>query len=177
MTRYEELMNLMLTRHSCRNYDRTHIPSKEDIGHVLEAARIAPSACNRQPWMFLVVDSDAGREAVAAAYDRKWIRTAPTFIIALGNHSEAWHRANDGKDHTDVDVSIAVEHICLAATALGMATCWVCNFDAEAIRRDFNIPAELEPIAILPIGYPAEESNVPAKVRKEPEQIIRRGTL
>lgn len=172
MTRYEELMALMRDRYSCRDYDTARMPSKEDIDKVLEAARIAPSACNRQPWLFVTVSDQKGCEAVYKAYDRQWIRTAPMFIIALGNHNEAWHRASDGKDHTDVDVSIAVEHICLAATAMGLATCWVCNFDTDAIRKYFDIPAEWEPVAILPIGYPAAESAVPAKVRKDADAII-----
>ncbi len=177
MNRYEELMNLMRARYSCRNYDTTRRPSREEIDKVLEAARIAPSACNRQPWIFLVVENEEGREAVIRSYERQWIRTAPVFIIALGDHSEAWHRGYDNKDHTDVDVSIAVEHMCMAATALGLGSCWVCNFDAEDIRRDFDIPAELEPVAILPLGYPAEGSTVPAKTRKDADSVIRYGSL
>lgn len=177
MNVYDQLISLMRARYSCRDYDTTRRPSQDEISKVLEAARIAPSACNRQPWMFLVVENDEGREAVIRSYERQWIRTAPAFIIALGDHSEAWHRGYDNKDHTDVDVSIAVEHMCLAAASLGLGSCWVCNFDAEAIRRDFDIPAELEPVAILPIGYPADGSAIPAKTRKDADSIIRYESL
>ena len=170
-------MSLLDRRYSCRAYDTDRVPGRDILGAVLDAARIAPSACNRQPWLFLVVEGDRARDIVARAYSREWIRTAPAFIIALGDHQAAWHRAADGKDHADVDVSIAVEHICLAATALGLATCWVCNFDTDVIRRAYDIPAHLEPIAILPIGYPAPGSPVPAKVRKDNSDITRWGTL
>ncbi|MDE6334515.1 MAG: nitroreductase family protein, partial [Muribaculaceae bacterium] len=112
MNGYDQLISLMNARYSCRDYDTARRPSHEEIEKVIEAARIAPSACNRQPWMFLVVENDKGRQAVIRSYERQWIRTAPTFIIALGNHSEAWHRGYDNKDHTDVDISIAVEHMC-----------------------------------------------------------------
>ncbi|MDE6393734.1 MAG: nitroreductase family protein, partial [Duncaniella sp.] len=108
-------------------------------------------------------------------YTRDWIKTAPEFIIACGVHDEAWHRQMDGKDHTDVDVSIAVEHLCLAATSLGLATCWVCNFDPEIIRRAFRLPEGMEPVAIIPIGFPAEPDVIPAKKRKAMDEIVRRG--
>lgn len=173
---YPTLMSLMAERFSCRNYDATRPVDHDLLRAVLDAARIAPSACNRQPWQFLVIDSAEGKEAIAAAYSREWIRTAATFIIAIGNHDEAWHRA-DGKDHTDVDLSIAVEHICLAATALGLGTCWVCNFDAPAIRSAFGIADPLEPIAIIPIGYPAADAVVPVKNRKTTQDIIKWGKL
>lgn len=168
---YDDLLSLMTQRFSCRSYDSERAVSHDHIEAVVEAARVAPSACNRQPWKFLVADTDDARDVVMKAYNRDWIRTAPAFLIALGDHSQAWHRA-DGKDHTDVDLSIAIEHICLAATTLGLATCWVCNFDAALIREGFNLPAGFEPIAIIPIGYPAQGCQVPVKNRKSSDEII-----
>lgn len=173
---YPSLMANMEDRFSCRSYDLGRGLDRDLIGAVLDAARIAPSACNRQPWLFLVVDSQEGCDMIAAAYGRDWIRTAPAFIIAIGNHAEAWHRA-DGKDHTDVDIAIAVEHICLAATALGLGTCWVCNFDKDLVGRSFGISGDLEPIAIIPIGFPAPDCPVPVKNRKTADEIIRWGKL
>lgn len=173
--RYNALIDLMTDRFSCRHYDTERKLDRSDIEKVLEAARIAPSACNRQPWQFLVIDDEKGRDAIISAYNRDWIAEAPAYIIALGNHDEAWHRA-DGKDHTDVDISIAVEHICLAATALGLATCWVCNFDAPKISQAFSLPDHIEPIVIIPIGYAAEQLARPKKSRKDAEQIIKWGS-
>ena len=142
---------------------------------VLDVARLAPSACNRQPWMFLIADSDDERESVVRSYPREWIKSAPVYIIACALHDRSWHRPSDGKDHADVDVSIAVEHLCLAATSMHLATCWVCNFDPEIIREAFRLPGHMEPIAIIPLGYPAEGSEIPAKNRLHLADIVRRG--
>lgn len=171
---YPSMMSLMEQRFSCRSYNLGRTVDRDLISAVLDAARIAPSACNRQPWKFLVVESEEARDIIAMAYNRDWIRSAPAYIIALGDHDEAWHRA-DGKDHTDVDVSIAVEHICLAAASLGLATCWVCNFDPHIVTTGFNIPANLEPVAIIPIGYAAPDCPIPAKNRKSAADIIKWG--
>ena len=167
---FEILTQVIADRYSCRNYSSMPV-SRQEIDQVLEMARLAPSACNRQPWVFVVVDTPELREAVVASYDRPWVRTAPAFIVACGNHDEAWHRAADQKDHTDVDVSIAVEHICLAASAIGLGTCWVCNFDVALLRQALNIPANLEPIAIIPIGYPEVVDVAPEKKRKSLDDI------
>lgn len=175
---YPHLLGVMNERYSCRAYD----PGRTSLDHdliraVIDAARIAPSACNRQPWLFMVVEGDEAREKVAAAYGRDWIKTAPAYIIALGEPEVAWHRPADGHDHTDVDLSIAIEHMCLAATSLGLGTCWVCNFDPAVLRREFNIPEQYVPVAILPIGYPAPGSAATAKNRKTAEEITRWGSF
>ena len=171
---YPQLYRLCEQRYSCRAYSDRKV-ERDTVLTILDIVRLAPSACNRQPWKFLVADSDEQRAAILSSYDREWIRTAPEFIVACGIHDEAWHRGCDGKDHTDVDVSIAVEHICLAATALDLGTCWVCNFDPAPIRKAFNIPDHLEPVAIIPIGYPAHPDAVPAKTRKSLDEIVRKG--
>jgi nitroreductase len=75
-------------------------------------------------------------------------------IVACGNYQESWKRS-DGKDHCDIDVSIAVTHLTLAAAELGLGTCWVCNFDTKFCSQYLNLPESVEPIAIIPIGYPA----------------------
>ena len=168
---YNEFIQLAQERFSCRSY-KPLLPSNDELRKVVEAAHIAPSECNKQPWKFVIATSDKARKAIAAAYSRDWINTAPAFIVAVGNHSEAWHRANfDNKDHTDVDLSIAIEHMCLAATSLGLGTCWVCNFNPQALNEALNLDKGLEAIAILPIGYPADECTVPVKQRKPIEQI------
>ncbi|MCM1137677.1 MAG: nitroreductase family protein [Duncaniella sp.] len=171
---YPQLYELARDRFSCRSYSDQTV-ERDSLLAVMDVVRLAPSACNRQPWMFLIADSDELRNAIFESYDREWIRTAPEFIVACGVHSEAWHRQHDGKDHTDVDVSIAVEHLCLAATAMELATCWVCNFDAEIISKAFNLPDDIEPIAIIPIGYPAEGLEIPEKKRKSFNEIIKWG--
>lgn len=93
------------------------------------------------------------------------------YIIACSDHNVAWHRESDGKDHSDVDVSIAVEHLCLAAEEQGLGTCWVCNFDTILCRKLFYLPEFIEPIALIPIGYPSDSQSKP-KVRKEIKDIF-----
>lgn len=171
---YPQLYRIAEQRFSCRDYSDRKV-ERDAILTVLDVARLAPSACNRQPWVFLVADSEAQRAAILESYDRDWARTAPEFIVACGLHDEAWHRGSDGKDHTDIDVAIAVEHLCLAATTIGLETCWVCNFDPKPIREAFGLPENVEPIAILPIGYPADGIDAPAKKRKELSEIVRWG--
>lgn len=169
---YPQLMATMKARYSCRNYRQGAAPSRAELRAIIEAARIAPSACNRQPWQFLVADTEPLRGEIASCYGREWAAGVGAFIVCLGDHSQAWHRA-DGKDHTDVDLSIAAEHICLSATTLGLGSCWICNFDAGRLRRVLNLPDELEPVAIIAVGYPAEGETVPLKKRKPIEEIVR----
>lgn len=171
---YPQLYELARDRFSCRAYSQRPV-EKDTLLAVLDVARLAPSACNKQPWLFLIADSDELRNAIFDSYNREWIRTAPEFIVACGVHDEAWHRGCDGKDHTDVDLSIAIEHICLAATAMELATCWVCNFDPAKISEAFNLPEGVEPIAIIPIGYPAEGTEIPEKKRKSLDEIVKWG--
>ncbi|MDE6311928.1 MAG: nitroreductase family protein [Muribaculaceae bacterium] len=170
----DSFRSLVLERYSCRNYDSARPVTPQLISDVLEDARLAPSACNRQPWEFWVILNDSkAREAVLASYGREWLATAPAFIICMGREEEGWVRPFDSHSHIDVDLSIAAEHICLSATEHGLGTCWVCNFDPDVLRRGLEIPAGLRPVAIIPIGYPAEGSKVPEKKRKAPEEIIR----
>lgn len=166
---YTDFMHLVSDRHSVRTYSPEPL-GEEDVNKVLEAARLAPSACNRQPWKFYVVENAAVRHAMLAK-SRPGFLDAPVLIVAVGIHDEAWHRPADGKDHTDVDVSIAVEHMCLAAEANGLDTCWVCSFDTDAVRRALNLADTEEPIALLPLGKKTS-GEIPPKNRKDLAQIV-----
>ena len=168
---YPQLLATINERYSCRNYRCGVAPSRDELRAIVDAARLAPSACNRQPWLFLVADADPLRSEIASCYPREWAAGAGAFIVCLGDHSQAWHRG-DGKDHTDVDLSIAAEHICLAATTLGLATCWICNFDVERLRDVLNLPDNMEPVALLSVGYPADGQLPTPKNRKPIEDII-----
>ncbi len=163
--------DLVKERYSCRNFSNRKVET-EDLNKIMEAVRLAPSACNKQPWLFYVVTDEEMRKKILAKSRPAFIE-APVLIVAVGKHEEAWHRPSDGKDHTDVDVSIAVEHLCLAAAELGLGTCWVCSFDTYATVECLNLPVEHEPIAIIPLGYPAENSIVTEKKRKAMDDILR----
>ena len=163
-----DFLDLVNKRYSCRNY-RDAAVEPEKLLHVMECVRLAPSAVNHQPWRFYVVDSVEGRVALHRCYAREWFVTAPTYIVACLRHDEEWVRA-DGKRHGDIDVAIAVEHLCLAATEQGLGTCWVCNFDAALCREALGLAPEEEPVVIVPIGYPAGEPTV--KNRKALVEIL-----
>jgi len=163
---------LITRRYSVRNYKSTPVESQK-LEQVLEAARLAPSAVNFQPWHFIVVTQPENLAKIHPTYHREWFRTAPVVIIACADHSLSWKRNIDGKDSAEIDVAIAVDHITLQAADLGLGTCWVCNFDTQRCAEALKLPGHIEPVAMIPLGYPAEEKN-PVKKRKLLEEIIHR---
>lgn len=150
-------LELARSRYSVRNYQSRPV-EKEKLLQVLEAGRIAPSAVNYQPWLFIVVQDEVLRQKLAEAYPREWFAKAPVVIIICGDHQQSWRRM-DGKDHCDVDVAIAADHMTLAAADLGLGTCWVCAFSAEKCREVLQLPESIEPVILLPLGYPADSGN------------------
>ena len=161
---------LVIQRHSVRRYKNRPI-EEHKLMQVLNAARMAPSAVNFQPWHFIVVTQPAKLELLHNAYKRDWFKSAPVVILACADHSHSWKRGSDGKDSADIDVAIAVDHLTLQAAELGLGTCWVCNFDVQRCAEAFKLPGTIEPIVLIPIGYP-EEEEIPEKKRKLPYAII-----
>ena len=163
------LQELIKSRYSCRSYQPASVePAKLD--YIMECVRLAPSAVNKQPWRFRIVSSDEDKAKLQRCYARTWFNSAPMYIIASLVHDEEWVRS-DGKHHGDIDVAIAVEHLCLAATEQGLATCWVCNFDAQLCSQLFTYTEGEEPVVLIPIGYPADEAK--PKIRKEMNEILK----
>ncbi|MDD3839819.1 MAG: nitroreductase family protein [Clostridia bacterium] len=151
-------IDLAKRRYSTRKYKDQPV-ELEKLQQVLEAARIAPSAANLQPVKLVVLQDDDMRKKISVTYKRDWILQAPVIIVACGDHDKSWHRG-DGKDHCDVDVAIAVDHMTLAAAELGLGTCWICAFDAKKCHQLLELPDNLEPIVLLPLGYPADQVDV-----------------
>lgn len=164
--------DLISSRQSIRSF-KAKVPGQDVLEQIMEAARVAPSAVNFQPWEFIVVSSEQMIEKVHRCYHRDWFKTAPVCVIALGNHKVAWKRAADAKDHTDVDLAIAIDHLILQATELGLGSCWVCNFDTDKVVELLDLPAYLEPIALIPLGYPKADLKPQEKERKELKEIVR----
>jgi nitroreductase len=155
---------LLRERYSIREYKPLKV-SKALVIEVLEAGRMAPSAANKQPWNFILISNEKNLDHLKKAYDREWFKNVPQMIVVCGNHQESWKRTVDQKDHCDVDAAIAIDHMTLRATELGLGTCWVCHFDPAIVREVLQLPEHVEPIALLPLGYPVE-NNAPAKKRK-----------
>ena len=166
----ENLLTLARRRYALRNYSSQPVPD-EVLRYILEVARMAPSAVNYQSWQFVVVRDGILLQQLRKVYHREWFDTAPCCIVVCGNHNESWHRASDGKDHCDIDIAIATEHIALAAAECGLGTCWVCNFDIEACAQLLQLPHGVEPMVLMPIGYPVN-NEIPEKKRKSIDEIV-----
>ena len=162
-------LELVKQRYSCRAYKSLGV-EKEKLEYILECVRLAPSAVNKQPWRFRIVSKEEDKARLQQCYNRDWFKTAPMYVVASVLHDEEWVRA-DGKHHGDIDIAIAVEHLCLAATEQGLATCWVCNFDAVLCKELFNLSDNEEPAVLIPLGYAEDE--VKPKNRKPIETIVR----
>mgnify|MGYP002733900960 FL=1 len=145
------MLELSEARFSARKFTDEPV-SDADLHYILECARLAPSAVNRQPWKLVVVRSPEARQQLWSAYDREWFRTAPLYIVCMRNNQACWTRRYDDKPHGDIDVAIATEHLCLAATERGLGTCWVCNYDPAIVRNLFP-SANYEGILHFRIGF------------------------
>jgi nitroreductase len=163
-------IDIAMKRHSVREYKDIPVEN-EKILQILEAARIAPSAVNYQPWHFIVITDENEKAKVTSAYPRDWFKKAPAIIVVCGDHSRSWKR-KDGKDHCDIDAAIAMDHMTLAAVDIGLGACWVCAFDAEQCHRVMGLPGNIEVIALMPLGYPANEHFVPDKKRKSLDEVV-----
>jgi len=164
-----EFAELIKKRYSVRAYQAGAVEEKK-LQQVLEAARLAPTAANRQPFRIIVIHT-AGREAeLRRIYDRGWFVQAPLLLCACGIPAQTWRRS-DGKNYNDVDVSIAMDHLVLAATDLGLGTCWVAAFNPAAARQVLGLPDDVEPIAFTPLGYPADQPR--PKERKALSELVR----
>jgi nitroreductase len=147
-----DIYNLIKTRKSVRRY-RDQAVETEKIERLLEAARLAPSASNSQEWRFVVVtDAEMRREVSAAASAQRFVAEAPVVLICCAETDK--HVMRCGLPRYPIDVSIAVDHITLAAVAEGLGTCWIGAFEPKRIKRLLGIPDEIEIVALLTLGYP-----------------------
>lgn len=149
-----DFLDLVQKRFSVRVYETKPVAA-EAIDKVLEAARLAPSAANRQPLHLIVLHGGPHREAINMAYPRDWFRKPPVVVVVCVETAKAWVRS-DGKNYADVDAAIALDHMALEAAELGLGSCWVAAFDPAKIKAILGLPDGIEPLAMLPIGYPAE---------------------
>lgn len=150
---YEELIR---KRCSIRKFAKRPV-EKEKLEQIIEAARIAPSAVDKQPWFFLIISEPENIKELAASYKLPWLAKAPSAIVLLEDKNMSWKRPSDGRDFGDVDLGIAIYAIWLAATNFGLGAACLSYFDPEKIKTLYELPEYIEPIAIMPIGYPESE--------------------
>lgn len=164
-----DFQELVGHRYSVRAYKPD--PVEEDkLNLILGAGRMAPTAANRQAFRLIVVHTK-GREAeLRRIYDRDWFVQAPIVICCCGMHGENYVREGR-RSYLDVDIGIVMDHVILAAADLGLGTCWVGAFNADAAREVLGIPEEVEPIIFTPLGYAADQPK--PKVRKTLEELVK----
>jgi nitroreductase len=165
-----EYSQLIANRTSVRAYRSTPVED-EKLLQVLEAARLAPTAANRQPFQLVVIHT-AGREAeLGRIYRRPWFVQAPIVIAVCAISSQAWVRASDRFNARLIDSAIVADHLILAAANLGLGTCWIAAFNVQAAREVLSLPAEVEPVIFTPLGYPAQAPD--PKIRKSLTELVR----
>lgn len=165
-----EFLELAKKRYSVRKYDTTKKVEEEKLLKILEAGRLAPTAVNFQPQRLIVVQKEEGMEKLKKCAAHTY--EAPLIIIVCGDHDKSWRRRQDNKDVLDIDVSIVTDHMMLQATELGLGSVWICSFDADMIKKEFNLPESVEAINILAIGYAADENNNVNKKRKSLDELV-----
>ncbi len=165
-----EFTDLIEKRYSVRAYKDQPVED-EKLQQVLKAARLAPTAANRQPFQIIVIHTKEREEELKQIYKPGWFSKAPLVIAVCGLPSKGWTRQNDGKNYTDVDAAIVMDHLVLAATDAGLGTCWIAAFDPDAARKVLGLPDDVEPIAFTPLGYAADQPT--PKVRKPLPQLVR----
>lgn len=151
-----EFYDVIKSRRSIRGYKNDEIPS-DVIARIAEAVNLAPSACNKQPWKFKIIMNAEQRAEICKHYSQPWLKEAPAIVVALGNFDDCWKRPQENTPITEVDTSIAMEHLVLAATAEGLGTCWICAYDRAEMDSALGVSAPWSVLAITPLGYPAAE--------------------
>ena len=163
------ILKEVIERYSVRKYLDKDV-EEEKLREVLEAGRLAPSACNYQPWKFIVVRDKEIRKKIAEPTTwAKFIAEAPVLIVACkvrdGFLMGGWY------DSAILDIGIALDHMTLQATHLGLGTCWIGDFNEKLVKELLEIPENVRVVALLTLGYPREKK-IPKKKRKPFEEVV-----
>ncbi|MCD6445589.1 nitroreductase family protein [Candidatus Bathyarchaeota archaeon] len=167
-----DVLEAIKNRRSIRAFKNEDI-SSETVEKLIDAARWAPSAGNIQPWEFIIVkNSEVKRRLAEAALNQKFIEEAPIVIVVCADENRSFKGYGlRGKSlYCIQDTAAAIQNIHLAACSLGLATCWVGAFKEEDVRKILDVPDGVRPVALVPVGYPAEKPSPPS--RRPLSQII-----
>lgn len=157
-------------RVSTRKYKKDQVP-EESLHRILNAARLAPSGRNGQPWRFIIVrDKEARKKLMEACRGQKFVYEAPVVIVACGYEKYAYKKMGGYWNSLPVDIGIALEHLVLAAEAEGLGTCWIGAFHEDDVREILKVPEEVKIVALTPLGFPDAEKKHTG--RKELEEIV-----
>jgi len=150
-----DVMEAIRSRRSVRAYADKPTPD-EVMGRMRQALRCAPSACNIQPWRFVLVeDADLRRRVAAAANGQDWMAGAPVIVVACGLADQAYKKMGGSGNSVEIDLAIAVDHLTLAAVAEGLGTCWIGAFSEPRVKDVLGVPADVKVVTLTPLGYPA----------------------
>ncbi len=153
-----DVMEAIRTRRSVRAYRPDPIP-KKILDRMKEALRLAPSACNLQPWTFIFVQDAALRRSLAEVCRKQsFIGEAPVIVVGVGHPERAYKKMRGEDNSVDVDLTIALDHLTLAAAAEGLGTCWIGAFGEEQVKELLGIPRTARVVAITALGFPADHS-------------------
>jgi nitroreductase len=162
-----EFIELVKERYSVRKFSDKKV-EKEKLDLILEAGRIAPTACNYQPQRILVLDNDNDLSGLSLCMPFKFNQQLALLICY--DKTISWKRSFDGKDEGEIDAAIVTTHMMLQASELGIGSTWVGHFDPEKVKKTFNIPEHIVPVAILLMGHPADDAD-PNKLHYERRDI------
>ncbi len=164
------MMEAIKTRRSIRRYKETPVPENL-LKEVLNAARLAPSADNAQPWKIIVVrDEQAKQRVTQACNSQRFMVQAPVILVVVGIPDEAFQMVGGYMSSHVIDASIALDHLTLAAHSLGLGTCWIAWFKEEKVKDVLGIPEDVRVVALTPLGYPDEDPERPP--RKNLEELV-----
>ena len=163
-----DFLELAKERYSCRSFSEK-VVEKEKIDKILETARLAPTACNYQPQRLLVLSSDEQLQKLNNCTQYGW--NAKLVIIIFYDKEVSYKRDKyENKEFGEIDASIVTTHMLLEVQSLGLGTTWVGSFDPEKLIKTYDIPSNLVPVAILPIGYPSQDAH-PSKLHEQRNEI------
>ncbi len=151
-----DVFDAVKSRHSVRSYLQDPLP-KEKLDRILEAARLSPSAMNRQPWHFIVVTDKEKRKALSKGNFAHFLEDAPVVIVGCADKDASlkWHV---------VDTTIALQTMVLVATGEGLGTCWIGSFNQGDVKALLRIPPNFDVVALLAVGYPCEKPSLTGTV-------------